>query len=633
VSRLIGRVLLGLCLAAVAVVVADPVSRPAWSAPPDCRSLTQDAVADYFDRAVPGRLAKDRVPGTVVSVVSGSQMVFRRGYGLADLERRTPFDPDRSLVRIASITKLFTATAVLQQVEAGRLDLDADVNTYLKDFRIPATYPEPVTLRTLLNHTAGFEDLIIGTGARRAADVQPLGRYLAEHMPARIRPPGEISAYSNYGAALAGYVVTQVTGESYADYVGGRLLAPLGMTHSTAAEPVPAALADDLARSYASDERPPRRVPFTFDQLTPDGSVSATASDLAHFMIAQLNQGRYAGRAILAPATVAAMQTRSFAADPRLGGYAHGFMERYLNGRRVLMHDGGWEAFQSALLLVPGCRLGLFVSANGTTGTESLGELVDGFLDRFAPTPAVPEAPTAPESSASTAVPTAGFYTPTRRNTSSVEKLLTLLGPMRLTVADNGTVHFKGKDWTPQGGGLYRSDDDHLVFLTNQRGVRYVATDGPAYQLMSRAEALPVNLGVLLGFALAAVSALAVPVAAAWRRTRRRQTPTTTRWRASRGLAAGAAVLGLGFLVALAVQLFGDTSAFLYGVPVGFRLLLCLPVVVLALSAAAVGCTVAGWRGSGAGLLARVHQVLLISGLSALAWFFWQWNLIGWQFG
>lgn len=620
-----GRALLA--LAACAAVLAGPA--PAGAAPAACPGPTRTALAGFFDTAVPGLLARNRVPGAVVSVVSGGRTVFSGGYGLADTRRKTPFDASRSLVRIASITKLFTWTAVMQQVEAGRLDLDADVNRYLKTFRIPDTFPEPVTLRTLMNHTAGFEDAVIGTGARTEEDVRPLEEYLADAMPARIRPPGEISAYSNYGAALAGHIVAQVSGVPYDRYVREHLLEPLGMTRSTASEPVPAGLSDDLAASYDSDAEPPRPIPFKFGHMTPDGGISATADDMARFMAAHLDRGR----GILGAATADLMHTRSYAADPRLGGYAHGFMDRVRNGRRVLMHDGSWEGFQSALILVPSCDLGLFVSTNGTGGIEAATALLDGFFARFVPAPAVPEQPPAPSATSRTkpAEPAPGFYKPTRHTATTVEKLTTLVGPLRLEVEEDGTVRFKGGEWHRRPDGLYVREGgrDHLVFLEGPDGERYAATDGPAYQLMSRGETPPVNLAVLLALAVLGLSALAVPAAALWRRAVRRRNSATPAWRRARSLTAAASLLSLVFLVLLAVTLFSDTSAFLYGTPPSFRLLLALPPLALALWAAGAFLTARAWRAPGAGAASRVHQALLLPAAVPFVWFLWQWNLLG----
>lgn len=631
--RLAGRPLLSLLAGCVAVLLAAPVTSAASTAPPGCADATPAVLSGFFDEALPHKMERHHVPGAVVSVVSGGTTVFARGYGEADVEHDVAFDASRSLVRIASITKLFTWTAVMQQVEAGRLDLEADVNQYLEDFQIPDTFPKPVTLRGLMDHTAGFEERVIGTAARSAADVPPLDEYLADNLPARIRPPGEISAYSNYGAALAGHIVAEVTGESYEDYIRRHLLAPLGMARSTAAQPVPNDLAGDLARSYDSDASPPEPIPFTFDTMAPDGSISATATDMANFMIAHLRpDDGILTDSILTRATTARMHERSFAADPRLGGRAHGFVDRTINGHRVLMHDGSWEGFQSALVLVPDCDLGLFVSTNGTGGIDVVTDLMREYFDRFAPKTGTPGP--APDPSPAMTTPQAGFYKPTRHNESTVEKLTGLLGPSRLTVDGDGIVHFKGKDWSPQGDGLYRLADgtDQLVFLDGGDGRRYVATDGSAYQLMPRAETLPFNLIVLLVFAVPAFTALAVPMVGLVRRFTRRPATTSTMWRVARGLAAGSAVLGVVFLVSLTATLLAGGDEFLFGVPVSFQLLLAVPIVILLAATGAVACTITGWRRSGAGVVARVHQVAVLAGMVALAWFLWQWNLIGWQY-
>ncbi|SEG17157.1 CubicO group peptidase, beta-lactamase class C family [Nonomuraea solani] len=568
-------------------------------------------LADFFDAAMAKGLAANHVPGAVVSVVGGGKTLFSKGYGLADRENGTPFDPGTSLVRIASITKLFTWTAVMQQVQAGRLDLHTDVNRYLTTFRIPATYPRPITLAHLMDHTAGFEDRTIGLGSRRKADVPPLGTYLAEHLPARIRPPGEVSAYSNHGAALAGHIVSQVSGQPYDQYVKDHILDPLGMRHSTASEPVPAPLATNLARSYAYEDGTYQRKPFVFDNLPPDGSISATADDMARFMIANLKDKP--------------IPQRSFTADPRIDGYAHGFKEQTLNGHRVIMHDGSWEGFQSVLLLVPGADLGLFVSTNGTGGIDAVTELVPAFFDRFLPgTRAAPG-----EGRAGT--PVAGFYRPARTTESTIEKVLALTNSSRLRIEADGRLAFKGTTWRPLAPGLYQQDggSQRLAFVTN--GTTYAVTDGPAYELVPWWETPPANLVVISVFAVTALTAvLGLPAAALRRERRKRRTPRA--WRAARLLAGSAGTAGLAFVVLFTLTLTGETSI-LYGVPTTLRMLLLLPPLFLALTAAAITTTVIGWRHRPIGLLARVHQVTLLAGALALAWFCLHWNLVGWQFG
>jgi hypothetical protein len=373
-----------------------------------------------------------------------------------------------------------------------------------------------------------------------------------------------------------------------------------------------------------------------FDPMAPDGSVDTTATDIANFMNAQLHGGRFGTNEILTPATTAQMHQRSFAADPRLDGYAHGFMDHTINGHRVLMHDGGWEGFRSVLMLVPGCDLGLFLSMNGTSAEQAAGGFTDAFFNRFVPAPAQPDATAASTPAGRTTVTTAraGFYEPARHNESTVEKVTNLLGPLRLTVDADGTVHFGGKTWTPQAAGLYRvaGATDRMVFLAGTDGRRYVATNGVTYRLMSRTETLPFNLVVLLVVGLAALSTLALPVVWLLRRLLHRTRIITGTWRAARILAAGALALGVAFLAALTATLIGNTDEFQYHVPLSFRLLLAVPVIAVGAGLAGTALTVKGWRNSSAGIVARIHQVAMLGGVVALAWFLWQWNLIGWQY-
>src|SRR2546425_682667 len=197
----------------------------------------------FLDRVVSMQLADDHIPGATVAVVKEGRLFFAKGYGNADRQHGKLVSANTTLFRIGSVSKLFTWTAVMQLAEQGKVNLHADVNTYLKTFHIPATYPEPITLAHLLTHSAGFEDRGTGIFAPTTSDLKPPGQWLAEHIPARVRPPGELTAYSNYGAALAGYIVEQVSGMPYAQYVEQHLFQPLGMRSSTFRQPVPGELA------------------------------------------------------------------------------------------------------------------------------------------------------------------------------------------------------------------------------------------------------------------------------------------------------------------------------------------------------------------------------------------------------
>ncbi|NIU59138.1 MAG: serine hydrolase, partial [Phycisphaerae bacterium] len=162
------------------------------------------------------------------SVVKDGELFFAKGYGYADLEKDIPVDPEQTIFSIGSVGKTFTWTAVMQLVEQGKLDLDADVNTYL-DFRIPDTYPQPIAIKHLLTHTSGFEEVWIGSVVLDASDQVPPREWLISHMAARMRPPGDCAAYSNFNAMLAGYIVSRVSGQPYEQYIQEHILDPLGM--------------------------------------------------------------------------------------------------------------------------------------------------------------------------------------------------------------------------------------------------------------------------------------------------------------------------------------------------------------------------------------------------------------------
>jgi CubicO group peptidase (beta-lactamase class C family) len=237
--------------------------------------LTADALASVVDPLMAEWIDKHKGPGAVVVVATRDAQVFAKGYGFSDIDARKPFTADTTLVRPGSISKLFTGIAVMQLVDAGRLDLDRDVNGYI-DYAIPT--PEggvPVTLRRLLTHRAGFEEHVKGLFSEDR-EPEPLGRWLAKNLPLRLFPKGDVPAYSNYGVALAGYIVERVSGEPYASYIQRHILDPLRMSHSTFRQPLPGNLAPLMAKGYSRSDRPP--LAFFETVPAPAGGLSATGT-------------------------------------------------------------------------------------------------------------------------------------------------------------------------------------------------------------------------------------------------------------------------------------------------------------------------------------------------------------------
>ncbi len=397
-------------------------------------------VEAFMDGLMAAEMSENHVPGAVVVVVKEDQVLFSKGYGYADLETRTPVDPEKTLFRPGSVSKLFVWTSVMQLVEQGKLALDADVNEYL-DFKIPATYPEPITLKTLLSHTPGFEDKSEDLFALKPERMISLEAYLKKNLPARVFPPGKIGAYSNYGAALAGYIVERVSGMPFAEYVERNIFSPLGMTHTTFRQPLPADLAADMSSGYNYVSGEYVKGGFEYVVAYPAGSLSASGLDIAKFMIAHLQNGRYGQTQILKEETARQMHSQLYTADPRIPGMAYGFFEDVINGQRIISHGGDTILFHSGLFLIPEQNVGLFISTNATGGASVGDEVARAFADHYFPVEKAADLiPT--KDFDSRAAKYAGEYHSARNNFSGFEKIFALFNPSFMTVDKNKDVVF-----------------------------------------------------------------------------------------------------------------------------------------------------------------------------------------------
>jgi CubicO group peptidase (beta-lactamase class C family) len=430
---------------------------PALATPPSGGPSDPVELGAFLDGVFAARMNADHVPGAVVAVVKDGQVLYTQGYGYSNLEKHTPVDPQKTLFRPGSISKLFLWTSVMQLVEQGKLSLDADVNTYL-DFKIPATYPEPITLKTLMTHTPGFEDVSMGLFKLKADEMTPLDVYLKTHIPARVFPPGTVEAYSNYGAALAGHIVERVSGLPFSEYVEKNIFQPLEMTYSTFVQPLPANLAPDMARGYNYSNGTYVEGGFEFIPMYPAGALSSTAADMSKFMIAHLQDGRYGDARILSEATARQMHSSLFTQDPRLHGMAYGFFENEFNGQQVIWHGGATLLFQSGLFLLPGQSLGIFISTNATGGAATPGAVFKAFMDRYYPVQPQP-APKPTADFASRAAQYAGEYHLSRSNFTGIEKIMMMLNPIMVSADREGHVFIGG----PQGTVRYTEVEPGLL--------------------------------------------------------------------------------------------------------------------------------------------------------------------------
>ena len=409
------------------------------TAPSSAPALTKEDVDAWLDGFLPYALSSGDIAGAVVIVVKDGQVLTEKGYGFADVKTRRPVDPKTTLFRPGSVSKLFTWTAVMQLVEAGKIDLDADVNRYL-DFKIPPYRGQPVTMRDLMTHTAGFAETIKYLFPAKASDVLPLRTMVSRWTPNRIFPPGETPAYSNYGAALAGYIVQRVSGEPFDAYIERHIFAPLGMAHSSFRQPLPPALLANVSSAYLRASTGAR--PYEFVGPAPAGSLAATGDDMSHFMLAHLANGTYNGQRILSDATAREMHAPQAEHTPPLPGMALGFYHEDRDGHVIIGHAGDTEAFHSDVHLLLNDGVGLFISMNsaGKDGAAHTvrGALLDAFMDRYYPLRASPD-PTVASAKAD-AAKMVGTYWSSRRVDSGFLRLINLLNQTKITTKADGTL-------------------------------------------------------------------------------------------------------------------------------------------------------------------------------------------------
>jgi CubicO group peptidase (beta-lactamase class C family) len=302
--------------------------------------------------------------GCVVAVVKDGKILVSRGYGFADIENAKPMDPTSTLIRPGSITKLFTWTAIMQLAEEGKIDLDADVNGYL-DFKIPEAFDEPITIRHLMTHTPGFEETNKNLIGKDSETIVSLENYVKRQLPQRVFAPGKVPAYSNYGSALAGYIVERVSGTPFDTYVEQKIFAPLAMRNSTMHQPLPRVLRSQMANGYSSALAPQAQY---FELVNgPAGGAATTVDDLARFMIAHLDEGG----ALLKPETARLMHTVSHFATPGINGMALGFFQRDRHGVSMIGHGGDTQFFHSDMTLFPEHGVGIVVSVNSGSAPAS----------------------------------------------------------------------------------------------------------------------------------------------------------------------------------------------------------------------------------------------------------------------
>ena len=484
----------------LAVAAVWMLATAAHAQAPDGSSAHADLTAQdlnaWLDGYLPYALHSGDLAGAVVVVVKDGQILTERGYGYADVAARKPVDPKLTLFRPGSVSKLFTWTAVMQLVEQGRIDLDGDVNQYL-DFKIPPREGKPVTMRELMQHVAGFEEQAKGiiTDDAHGPSYESL---LKQWVPGRIFAPGTTPAYSNSGASLAGYIVQRVSGEPFDAYIEKHLFEPLEMAHSTFQQPLPADLVPLMSKGYVLASDPPR--PFEIIGPAPAGGLSSPGEDMAHFMIAHLQDGEYNGKRILQAATAQMMHDSPLTIIPHLDRMELGFFETNINGHEVIGHLGDTDCFHTSLHLFLKEQVGFYVSFNSAGRNGAAGPLrmalFEDFADRYFPAAQTPK-PLDAKTAARDAALLAGTWVNSRRSQSNFLAAVSLLSQIKVGVDHQGNLvapfpalNGKPRHWVEIAPFLWRDPDSHqrlAAQIVNGKAVRFSFDELSPFMVFDRA--------------------------------------------------------------------------------------------------------------------------------------------------
>jgi CubicO group peptidase (beta-lactamase class C family) len=618
------------------VALALVIARPGHA-----DQASQDVEKGKWEGFIDGILAAQRqshhFAGAVVTVVEGGQVAFEKGYGFADFAERKPVDPQRTLFRVGSNSKMFLWTAVMQLVEQGKLDLRADVNQYLRDIRIPPTFAQPIALEHLMTHTPGFEDRVIGLFAKTPDRLRPLAEMIKNDMPRRIFPPGTVTAYSNFGTVLAAGIVEQVSGLPYEKYVEDRILSPLQMAHAAIRQP-PAAIAGDLSKGYQWTDGRLKEQPFEYVPWAPAGAMSVSAEDMGRFMMAHLNGGTLDGAQILNAETAVAMRGKLTSFSPAINGMLHGFMELNGNGETIYGHGGDTLWFHSLTAMFPARNLGVFVAYNTSTGGRAVQEFFQAFVDHYFPTPLARE-PAAPRETRDRLRRFAGTYSASRVSESDFTKLGKLLSPMSVGFdADGYLVTRSGGQinrWRQVEPLVFNQVDGHrrLVFRENAGGAVADVCSSPicvvvmikqpwwkstVFQLIWGGTSVAILAIALVGFPIAAVAQRGQP-----------------KWFAAMLARFCAWTTSLVFLAGLAAVLIGGREAneIVFEVPRAMRRGFALFAAGSVLSVIMVAFAVAAWRRGWWHSMGRLCvTAVALAAVGAAIWVY-QWNLVAWNVG
>jgi CubicO group peptidase (beta-lactamase class C family) len=620
---------------------------------------TMPGLEGFVDGAVSAYMTQLKIAGVQVAVVKDGETVLVKGYGIDSVDPRREVDPTRSLFRIGSISKTFTWLSLMQLAERGKLEITDPVNDHLPDaLDIPDQgFEQAIRIVDLMNHTAGFEDILQRLFIAEGDRLLPLAEHLRKYRPRRVREPGKFMSYSNYSTALAGAIVANVSGMDFETYVERNVLTPLGLTHTTFREqyaptddlpqPMPAELAADKAQNIEWRNGAWETVAHEhIVSMAPGGAAVSTAADMARYMNALLDPQQLERAGVLSVATFTRMKQPSFQHAPGMPAMHHGFFNMPLGTTRALRfdnlsHSGSTLHFMSFMTVIPDLdnrgTLGIFVTTNSAPGGRITQALPERILTQyFAPAPQ--PAQTLPEGAAARAREYAGQYRTLRHSYANFEKIWNV-GTLPVTATTDGYLVMplgaEAARFAEIAPDLFqRSDGDATIaFVRNDAGkVTHLLTGGGALARVGPFQTLG---WVILILGAAIVTCIGILVGA-WRR---KPAEGESPWqRRSARVMTGAAVAWLVFVVLCIVWVVSVAGPnfqdrFVYTYPQGsLKVALAALLLAAGLSVLAVASLVPVWKDPGWSVWRRIRHSAAVVVLVSLVLTLLQWNAVGFRY-
>jgi len=440
-------------------------------AQPSIENDTQ--LESFFDDLIQPEVEHNSIAGATLTIVKDNKVKFQKGYGYADIAQKRKVDGKNTLFRVASISKLFVWVAIMQLYEEGKLDLNDEITKYLPNLEIPNNYPQKITIKHLMSHTAGFEEELLGLYKKEPISNPALSMILKNKLPSQIRPPGTYASYSNHGTGLAAHIVENISALDFMQYVEQHILNPLGMNQSTFRQPIPAHLASSTAKGYKKNDGVLVEQGFEYVPLYPVGGASISGGDMAKFMQMLLNHGRLGDVTIMNPATSQLMTTISHQHHPKVNPMRHGFMDFSQNGLTMYGHGGDLFYHHSILVLIPEHNMGIFFSVNSDVAFPGLPyEVFTKFIDEYFPEHLEKLVPP----SVASLSPFKGTYAVNRYSYDDILKLGKLMGTIEMEVTEEGYLKIAFGDlvykWVQQDDLVFRDVESsmNLVFERDENG-------------------------------------------------------------------------------------------------------------------------------------------------------------------